>query len=168
LCDDRTYPARLCSTPNTNNDYEGFYSSTFYVDNLLKYLNDRDEQEAEKPFFAYLPFAAPHWPLQCSAEDRDAYKGRYDAGPDALRLERLQGLKDKGLIPSDIKPHDVIAPEVSDWDSLDAEGKRMSSRSMEVYAGMVTAMDREIGKVIDRLEQTGELDSELHRGTRLG
>lgn len=77
-----------------------------------------------------------------------------------MRLERLKRLKEEGLIASDVKPHEVVAPEVSEWDLLNAEEKRMSSRSMEVYAGMVTAMDREIGKVIDHLEHTEELDSE--------
>ena len=75
---------------------DDFYSSDFYADTLLRYFRDRP-QDDDRPFFAYLPFQAPHWPLQAPAETIAKYRGRYDAGPDALRDERLAALKRLGL-----------------------------------------------------------------------
>ena len=69
---------------------EGFYSSDAFGDKLLQYLKERDQS---RPFFAYLPFSAPHWPLQAPREIVKKYRGRYDAGPEALRQERLARLR---------------------------------------------------------------------------
>ncbi len=69
---------------------EGFYSSDAFGDKLLQYLKERDQS---RPFFAYLPFSAPHWPLQAPREIVEKYRGRYDAGPEALRQERLARLR---------------------------------------------------------------------------
>lgn len=150
----------MASTPNTGNSSDGFYSSQFYVDNLIGYLEERNEEQKQQPFFAYLPFAAPHWPLQCYPEDRDKYKGIYDEGPDVLRLRRLERLKALGLIPADVEPHEVVA-ETTEWEKMTPWEKKMSARAMETYAGMVDRMDREIGKVVEYLESTGEFDNTL-------
>lgn len=61
---------------------DGFYSSDYFATRLLEFLEQRED--SSKPFFSYLPFSAPHWPLQCSKEDRDRYAGVYDDGPDAV------------------------------------------------------------------------------------
>ena len=68
----------------------GFYSSDAFGDKLLHYLKERDQS---RPFFAYLPFSAPHWLLQAPQEIVEKYRGRYDAGPEALRQERLARLR---------------------------------------------------------------------------
>ena len=71
-------PSDGLSPTNTANEYKkGFYSSTTYTDTLIDYLEDRPTEDKDKPFFAFLPFAVPHWPLQCSKEDREKYKVRY-------------------------------------------------------------------------------------------
>ncbi|WVF71808.1 hypothetical protein IAT40_006616 [Kwoniella sp. CBS 6097] len=134
-----------------------FYSSTYFTDRMIGFLKERDES---KPFFAYLPYTAPHWPLQAPDEEIAKYKGRYDAGPEVLRLERLEKLKKLGLISEDIKPHPMMSPWGSKgWKELTPEERAISARKMEVYAAMVTVMDKEIGKVIDLLEAQGELDN---------
>ena len=129
---------------------------------MLRYLMDRqqDPELKERPFFGYLPFAAPHWPLQCSAADREAYRGVYDEGPDALRLARLAKLEKLGIIEQGVVPHDVIANGMKEWSEMDATERAKTSRAMEVYAGMVTCIDRNVGRVMSYLEKTGELDSE--------
>ena len=71
---------------------DDFYSSNFYASQLVKYLELRQTNQDKRPFFAYLTFTAPHWPLQALPEDIDKYKGRYDAGPERLRQERLSSL----------------------------------------------------------------------------
>jgi arylsulfatase len=136
---------------------DDFYSSDFYAETLLRYLAERAPDD-DRPFFAYLPFQAPHWPLQAPDDSIAKYRGRYDAGPDALRQERLAALKRLGLCPPDVEPHPVVADGAPEWADMTAEERALSARSMEVYAGMVDRMDYNIGRVIDHLVQSGELD----------
>lgn len=146
--------------PNTSSDpRKGFYSSSTYTDKLITMLGERKGAEAQKPFFAYLAFTAPHFPLQCSREDRDRYRGVYDEGPDALRCRRVKRMKELGIIGEAVEPHPVEAV-TAEWADLTADEKRLSARSMEIFAGMVTAIDREVGKILDHLRDIGELDSE--------
>ena len=112
-----------------------------------------------------LPFSAPHWPLQCSKEDRDKYKDVYDDGPTALREKRLKNLKELGLIGKDVVPHDIYALDTcqvpwGEWEEYTPEEKAKSARSMECFAGMVDCIDQNVGKVLKYLEETGEKDSE--------
>ena len=136
---------------------EDFYSSDYYTDTLLRYLRER-RRDDDRPFFAYLPFQAPHWPLQAPEESIAAYRGRYDAGPDVLREERLAALKRLGLCPADVAAHPVVADGAPEWADMTAEERALSARTMEVYAAMVDRMDWNIGRVIDHLADTGELD----------
>jgi len=136
---------------------DDFYSSDSYTDKLLQYLRERAPAE-DRPFFAYLPFQAPHWPLQAPDESIAKYLGRYDAGPDALREERLAALKRLSLCPPDVEAHPVVADGAPEWAEMTAEQRAVSARSMEVYAAMVDRMDWNIGRVIDYLSDSGELD----------
>ncbi|KAL1713554.1 alkaline-phosphatase-like protein [Schizophyllum commune] len=138
---------------------DGWYSTIGYGEKMLQYLKDRVERKEERPFFAYLPFTATHWPLQAPQEDIKKYRGVYDDGPDALRLKRLEGLKKQGLIEPDVEPHPVIAPEVKEWSDMTPQEKALSSRSMEVFAGMVDRIDQVCGKIFDYLKEIGEFDN---------
>lgn len=77
---------------------DDWYSSNGYGDKMLTYLKERKEGGDERPFFAYLPFTAPHWPLQAPQEYIKHYQRVYDDGPDALRQKRLRKLKDLGMV----------------------------------------------------------------------
>lgn len=155
---------------NTSNSYDnGFFSTEYYADNLLRYLRERPAQNTGgegkddddvKPFFAFLPFSAPHWPLQCDKADRDNYKGVYKDGPGVLRERRLAKLKEMGFFNGDVKPHDVVVDATPEWESQTEAERALSARAMESYAGMVQGIDRNCGKVIDYLKSTGEYDSE--------
>lgn len=140
---------------------EDFYSSDFYADKMIEYLSDRSDEDKEKPFFAYLPFTAPHWPLQAPEESVKPYHGVYDDGPAALRLKRLSFLTEQGLIAPDIKPHEVVAVkgEQLAWDDFSPDEKAKSSRAMETYAGMVSQMDDAIGRVIECLKEIDQYDN---------
>jgi arylsulfatase A-like enzyme len=140
---------------------DDFYSSDFYADTLLRYFRERsaDPESQDRPFFAYLPFQAPHWPLQAPEETIAKYRGRYDAGPYALRDERLAALKRLGLCPPDVAAHPVVADGEPEWSEMSTDEQALSARSMEVYAAMVDRMDQNIGRVIDYLTETGELDN---------
>jgi len=89
------------------------------------------------------------------------YRGVYDEGPYALRKKRLAKLVEMGIISKDVVAHDVVAPEVSEWDEFDDYEKQCSIRAMEAYAGMVEQMDTSIGSVIDHLKATDEYDNTL-------
>ncbi|WP_311269487.1 arylsulfatase [Sphingobium sp. WCS2017Hpa-17] len=133
---------------------EDFYSSDYFASKLLEYLGE----EKDRPFFAYLPFTAPHYPLQAPIEDIARYRGIYDNGPDALRARRLARLKALGLCDPDVVAHPVVADE-PEWNDLTAEEKAWSARTMEVYAAMVDRMDQNVGRVIDQLRADGRLDN---------
>lgn len=140
---------------------DGWYSSNGYGDKMLSYLKERNEKKDERPFFGYLPFTAPHWPLQAPDEYIAHYKGVYDEGPEVLRQKRLQRMQEIGLIARGVEPHAVIADEVKAWDALTSEEKAKSAKAMEVFAAMVECIDSNVGKVVDYLEQTGELDNTM-------
>jgi arylsulfatase len=140
---------------------DGFYSSDFYAEKLVHYFEGRSEEEKKKPFFAYLPFSAPHWPLQAPRESVEKYRGCYDDGPEALRLRRLERLKELGLMGENVVPHDFVSVgrEQREWSTLSADERAKSATAMEVYAGMVDRMDEDVGKVLDYLKSTGEYDN---------
>ena len=141
-----------------------FYSSDYYVDKLLSYFQQRPSSDQERPFFAYLPFSAPHWPLQAPKENITKYRNRYNDGPEVLRQQRIRRLKDLGLVPEHAIPHEVIGfPQsnklAKEWDTLSDDERAISARTMEAYAGMVDRMDQQIGRVLKYLRETGELDN---------
>lgn len=140
---------------------QDFYSSDYYVTKMIQYFNERSEEDKQKPFLAYLPFSAPHWPLQAPKKSMDKYTGLYADGPEALRLKRLQKLKDLGMAPPDIVPHPIVTGpnEPPEWQEMAEEVRAKSARSMEAYAGMVDRMDENIGRVLDYLRKSDEYDN---------
>lgn len=138
---------------------DGWYSSHGYGDKMLQYLKDWKESGDDRPFFGYLPFTAPHWPLQAPQEYIKKYRGVYDEGPEALRQKRLQRLKDLGMVAQDVEPHPVVADEVKEWNELSDMERANSCRAMECFAGMVEAIDVNVGKITKYLEEIGELDN---------
>lgn len=136
---------------------ENFYSSDYFTDRLLGYL---EEASNDAPFFAYLPFSAPHYPLQAPSDLIEKYRGRYDEGPGVLRERRLARLKELGLIAPHVTPHPVVAAE-AEWDALTAEERAISARNMEVYAAMVERIDWNVGRVADLLRAQGKLDDTM-------
>ncbi|KLU91288.1 hypothetical protein MAPG_09809 [Magnaporthiopsis poae ATCC 64411] len=135
---------------------DGWYSSDFYADKLIEYLDEHQKAQPDQPFFAYLPFTAAHWPIQAPLENSMHYRGRYDAGPAALRTERIERQKKMGLVPEDVVPHPVVAPRVPAWEDMTGDARARSCRIMEVYAGMVERMDENVGKVVEYLKKSGQ------------
>ncbi|HET8612040.1 MAG TPA: arylsulfatase [Sphingomonas sp.] len=133
-----------------------FYSSDYFADRLIGFLDDRPR---DRPFFAYLPFSAPHWPLQAPEENILPYRGRYDAGPEALRNERLKRMKAMGLCAPDIAPHPFVGGVA--WAEMAEADRTWSARAMEVYAGMVERMDWNVGRVIDHLRAAGDFENTI-------
>ncbi len=154
-----------------------YYSTVAIADHAIKYLKDHATETPGKPFFQYLTFHSPHFPVQALPEDIAIYKDRYKAGWDALRVERLErmnklGIVDCGLSPlePDVIPHwnlpesalreRIGTGEVGHavvWDSLTTEEKEFQSAKMAVHAAMVHRMDIEIGRVLKQIETMGAL-----------
>jgi len=132
----------------------GTYAGDFFTTRLIEFL--KPTQRSTQPFFAYLAFSDPHWPLQAPADLIAKYRGKYAAGYEALRAQRLARMKALGLVPEDVQPAATIGPK---WDSLTPEQQALSSRAMEVYAAMVDRLDQNVGRVIAALRTRGQLDN---------
>ena len=137
---------------------EDFYSTRFYVDKLIDYT--KANKNDNRPFFAYLAFTAPHWPLQAPEESIAKYKSVYDAGYDVLYKKRMEGLESKGLMPEGAKEWHRLPGEKS-WDALSDQEKRYEARRMEIYAAMVDDMDVHTGRLLKHLESIGERNNTL-------
>ena len=124
---------------------------------MIDYL---ETTEADKPFFAYLPFQAIHIPVQAPQEFIDPYKGQYDAGWEALRAKRHARAQELGLIPEGVPLAD-LPPEYRQWEDLSAEEQTLYAARMEVNAGMIEAMDFHIGRLVEHLKQTGQYDNTI-------
>ncbi len=136
-----------------------FYSSDYFATRLIDFLGERSAAgKGERPFFAYLAFTAPHWPLQAPPEDIARYKGQYDEGFDVLRERRLARQRALGILAPDVVPHSARNRDGS-WDSLTAEQQRTATRNMEIYAAMVDRLDQNVGRVIAALRASGELEN---------
>ena len=135
----------------------GFYSTEFYTSKLIEYL---DGNTADKPFFAYLSFTAPHDPLHAPNDWIDKYKGDYDAGYDALRQSRLKRLKELGLVAPGVRPFPRL-PTVAAWGKLTDSQKRIEARKMELYATMIENVDHHLGRLFRHLKETGQWEKTL-------
>ncbi|MDB5726205.1 MAG: arylsulfatase [Novosphingobium sp.] len=137
---------------------QDFYSSDYFTTKLVEELHEsRTAGVCAKPFLAYLAFTAPHFPLQAPPASIAKYKGRYDAGYEALRTQRLARQVALGLLDPKAVPHDLDLSKP--WASLTPEQKARESRRMEVYAGMVDRLDWNVGRVIQALKDSGEYDN---------
>lgn len=169
--DDRPLPP---VAPNS-----GYYTSTRMADHAIQCLQEHATRYAEQPFFSYLAFTAPHFPLHAPPEEIAPYRGRYQAGWDTLRAERwerLQRLKIGGstlsaverhvgppyAFPEDIKklgPDEVNRP--LPWTDLSPSQQRFQARKMEIHAAMVARMDKEVGRVLAQIRTMGAQDNTL-------
>jgi arylsulfatase len=132
------------------------YSSQYYVDRMIEFLGE--ESSDERPFFAYLSFTAPHWPLQAPDAAIDRHRGRYDDGYDRLAEIRLERQKSLGLVPEQAQ-RSGRSPKELPWRELDPETRKTEIRAMEVYAAMIDEMDRHTGRLIDFLDESGQLEN---------
>jgi arylsulfatase A-like enzyme len=132
-----------------------FYSSRFLVDKTIEFIasNASDGQ----PFFAYLPFQAVHIPVQAPQEFTDKYMGVYDAGWEALREQRRARAQELGIIPPGIAMAD--ASTTNDWGAYTIDEQRYHAKRMAVYAGMIDAMDHNIGRLVTFLKDTDQYEN---------
>ena len=134
---------------------DGKFSTDVYTDKIIEYIKNGKK---DNPFFAYLTYTAPHWPLQVPADDIDKYKGKYDMGYDSLRVIRFNRQKAMGIVPASAMPG-PRNPAIKPWIQLSAEQKKIESRKMELYAAMVDNLDKHIGQLIQFLKDFKQFDN---------
>jgi len=132
-----------------------FYSSEYFVDRAIDYIDSG--AASGKPFFAYVAFQANHVPVQAPQAFIDKYRGRYDAGWDALRRTRRNTAAALGLVPEGA-PYTTMTTSAR-WDTLAGPERRYQARQMEVYAAMAEAMDHHVGRLVAHLKATGQYDN---------
>lgn len=137
---------------------DDFYYTDAISDEVVSWINEKGTTDDEQPFFAYLAYTAPHWPLHAPESDIERYAGFFDNGWDTLRQERLNRLVKEGLVDPDSTLSDRD-PSQPAW--TDAGNKDWQARRMQVYAAQVEAMDRGIGRVIGALKSADLFDDTL-------
>lgn len=128
---------------------EDFYSSEFYTDRIIEYINSNGDQQ---PYFAYLSFTAAHWPLQVPDDWLDRYANDYEEGWHAVREARFNRQKDLGVI-ADHAELSAGHPQVQDWDKLLPAQRQVELKRMRIYAAMIENMDYHIGRLLEALNE---------------
>ncbi|MFC2997690.1 arylsulfatase [Acinetobacter sichuanensis] len=136
-----------------------FYSSDFFTTKMISYLTH--DRKKDQPFFGYLAFTAPHWPLQAPDEYLKKYEGHYQEGYEKIRETRLKRMIELGIVPKGTKINNPLMDVFPTWDKLTPAQQQDQSKTMQIYAAMIDNMDHNIGRMIDYLKSTGELDNTL-------
>lgn len=137
---------------------DGRHLSEQITDKAISYIQKQQKAAPGKPFFLYYSPAAVHAPHQVATKWSDQYKGKFDDGWDAYREKTIANQKKLGVIPAN-----AVLPErnplIADWKKLTPDQKKVYSRFMEVYAGYLTYTDYEIGRVINYLKESNQLEN---------
>ncbi|HXC59225.1 MAG TPA: sulfatase-like hydrolase/transferase, partial [Steroidobacteraceae bacterium] len=149
-------PSNYWDNDNVVHVGDDWYTTRDYTKKMLGFL-EQDRAEG-RPFFAYMAYTAPHWPLQAPKESIARFKGWYDAGYEALYATRFAKQKQLGLVPKTAPPIDNARFKPR-WSTLTPEQKAIEARHMEIYAAMVSDLDLYVGEVIAYLKKTGQYDN---------
>mgnify|MGYP002777669056 CR=1 FL=1 len=139
---------------------QGYHLNVDLADKAIQFIQDAHVNAPEKPFFLYYATGAGHAPHHVPKEWADKYKGKFDMGWDQYRKMVHQRQLEMGLLPpgTELSRHD---PDVPEWNSLPEAAKRLYARMMEVYAGFMEHTDYHFGRILNFLEEVGELDNTL-------
>lgn len=137
---------------------DGFYMTDAFTDHAVKMIGEASARQ--NPFFLYLAYTAPHWPLHALPEDIEKYRGQYMKGWDQLRAERHERQRGSGLVDRRwrLSPRDSGVPA---WSELSSQQRQEWDLRMAVYAAQVDRMDRGIGRVLDASEKAGRLEDTI-------
>lgn len=153
------YQPRTLTRNNNRIQPEGDYFITDVItEESIRQLREHVKDRKEQPFFEYVAYTAPHWPLHAHEADIAKYKGRFDAGWDELRNERLQRMIELGVIDQQWTLSDRN-PDIKPW--AETENKEWEVRRMEVYAAMIDRMDQGIGRIFSTLKELGQWENTL-------
>ncbi|GAA5133252.1 arylsulfatase [Prosthecobacter algae] len=160
-------------------DEKGYYATVATADHAISCLKEHASKHADKPFFHYIPFIAPHFPLHALPEDIAIYRDKYLKGWEAMREARYQKQKTLGIVNTELSalekevgpPYDfpdafktLGSGEINrplPWDALTDEQRRFQATKMAIHAAMVDRMDREIGRILQQLKDMGKYENTI-------
>lgn len=158
---------------------QGYYATTATIDHAIGCLEDHAAQHKDQPFFQYIAFIAPHFPLHALPEDIEKYRDRYLEGWDVLRQSRYEKMRRLGVISTPLstlesnvgppyhfpqaleKLGDGEVNRPNPWESLTEEQKQFQAMKMALHAAMIDRVDQEIGRLMDQLKSMGAFDNTL-------
>ena len=137
---------------------EDYYTTDAFTNYAIQFIDEAKSENSAKPFFLYLAYTAPHWPLNAPQEDVEKYKGTYMDGWTKLRETRYARMKEMGIVEQewDLSPQDW-----REWDSLSDEKKKEMDLRRATYSAQVDRMDQNIGKLVEHLKEQNILDNTL-------
>lgn len=142
-------------SPYTDKEYQPkgtYYYTDAISDNAVRYIKEHDRT---KPFFLYVAYTAPHWPMHAPEVIIDSYNETYDEGYEQVRNARYQRMKKMGIISDSWQ----LSEQIGHWKNISCKG--WEKRLMQTYAAMITIMDAGVGRIINALEATGQLENTL-------
>lgn len=154
------YQPLTLTRDNTPIEAQGddYFLTDAITEQAIRQIRKHCDEFEEKPFLQYVAYTAPHWPLHAHSEDVAKYKGRFDAGWDELRRQRLERMIEMGIVDSGwrLSDRDTAVPA---WE--EESNKEWQVRRMEVYAAQIDRMDQGIGHILQALEVTGQRENTL-------
>lgn len=166
--DETNYSRLPADRPKRTYNEGEFYATDAITDYAVDFLED--SRKREQPYFLYLAYNAPHFPLQAYPEDIEKYERIYEKGWDKIREERLERMKTLNIVDEDTelpprseywnRDRDITGVNPA-WESLDPDRQKDLVKRMAIYAAMVDRMDQNIGRVIENLRENDELDNTL-------
>jgi arylsulfatase len=169
----------LDDQPVTTDTPTGYYATTAVADHAIDCLKSHQRDHADAPFFQYVAFTSPHFPLHALPEDIEKYRTRYLTGWDKMRAARYERMSTLGLTHTSLAPADrktgppyrfadaykTLGSGESElplpWDELSPEQQRFQATKMAIHAAMVDRMDREIGRILDQVRAMNRWDDTL-------
>jgi arylsulfatase A-like enzyme len=139
---------------------ENYHFTTDMTNQAINWIKAQQSMTPDKPFFVYFATGAVHAPHHVSKEWSDKYEGKFDKGWDAVREETVKNQKKMGIIPEKTKL--ASKPEdIKDWKALPENNRKLFARQAEVFAGFMEMTDFEVGRLLNAIEEIGELDNTL-------
>ena len=144
-------------SPVTDPEYKPkeYYYTNAITDHAIRFVDEHHQKSPQQPFFMYVAYTVAHWPMHALEKDIAKYEGKYDQGYGPIRQARFAREKALGLID----PKWQLSPQWGEWDTV--EHKPWEARCIEVYAAMIDCMDQGIGRIVESLKSSGQLDNTL-------
>jgi arylsulfatase len=139
--------------------HDGFFATDAFTVRAIEFL--ADTKDDSRPFFLYMAFNAPHWPLQAAPEDVEKYAGKYDAGWQRVREARRERMVELGVIDESAPIAPMDRGSAPPWNKLSEDEREQWSRRMEIFAAQVTGLDESVGRILAELERMKVLDESL-------
>lgn len=139
-------------------DNSDYYTTDAFTDKAIVWMDEYKEED--QPFFLYIAYNAPHWPLQAKKEDIEKYKDHYKDGYDPIRTARYQKQIEMGILDPKTSPLSE-SDYLKSWEELNKEEKQEEIIRMQVYAAMIDRLDQNIGRLLEKLKSNNELENTI-------